>query len=158
MPTCYELILLFCSPLVRGMRPMQAGRGYQRWRMGCRALKPDCCLWKIRLVIKQVSHEEKEESASDQGGSASSHITAGGGKSILLQHSPLLHSTALCSGDKRFGRNRLTKGREMKYARKQDKMDLLINMTAVLPASGGVELQTESFSGSAGRPLCGSRV
>ena len=46
----------------------------------------------------------------------------------------------------------------MKYAQNEDKRHLFINVTTVLPPSGGVGLQTETFSGSAEVSLRPSRV
>ena len=44
----------------------------------------------------------------------------------------------------------LTEWRRVKYAQKQDKRSFFINMTTVLPPSGRVGLQAETFSGSTG--------
>jgi len=46
----------------------------------------------------------------------------------------------------------------VRYAQKQEKMGLFMNVTTVLPGSGHVGLPTETFLGSAGRPSCPSRV
>jgi len=63
----------------------------------------------------------------------------------------------LCSGDER-GEKTVDRAAEDEYTQKQGKRDLFFNATTTLPASGRVALPTEIFSGSAGRPLCPSRV
>jgi len=60
-----------------------------------------------------------------------------------------LDTTELCSADEHGCEKWLTEPLEVKYAQKQDKMGFGANMTTVLPPSGGVGLQTQTFSGSA---------
>jgi len=77
---------------------------------------------------------------------------------MWLQPSLWPDITELCSGDERGRKKRLTKALAVKYAQNRDKRHLFINVKTVLPASGGVGLQTQTFSGSAKASRHPSRV